>query len=75
MITNTVLTRRVRELDDINRIASNLRTLGFETKVSMTTENVILATDARPRTLRRAREMNPNNVGGIPAFMAMMAGV
>ena len=75
MIVNTVLTRHVHELKEIEKIAEDLRKLDFEVKISTTSKQVILATNALSRTLRRVREVNPMKVGGISALMTMMVGV
>jgi hypothetical protein len=67
--TNSVLVRHEVEAAAIKAVADRLTQWGFETKISFADNKVILATTAKPRTLRKARTATPSDFDNLLATL------
>lgn len=74
----STLTLRADEVSELEAIAARLRIQGFEAEVTLLPKvtktakpQAMLRTNAQPRTLRKARQLDPS--GGITSLNQMMA--
>lgn len=74
----STLTLHADEITELEAIAARLRTQGFEAEVTLlpkvtktTKAEAMLRTNAQPRTLRKARQLDSS--GGIAGLNQMMA--
>lgn len=70
MKANSLLTLHVKEEAAVLAVSARLEAKGFETKISYYDNKIVLATNALPRTLRKARQEEPHDMVG---FIAMLA--